>query len=287
MLALSAALGLSAPPLGAAMRVLWASLTTPGTQRSRAFSLDAVAEELLFVAGPVVITAVIVASSPAVGLVVTAAAVFLGTLGMTTSAVSASQRGSRAQTLREHRPLAQPGFARTLVALLGVGAVLGTVEIAAPALATNQGALELSGWLLAAFAGGSAIGGLVYGQREHSSSLGVRLVVLSVGMGLAALIASQVTAIPVFAVLLVAIGAFLAPSLITGYLMADALVPEGSRTEASTWINTAVNLGAALASAGAGVVIDEVGAGLALAGCGGLAVVLAAAAPFRRGVSTA
>lgn len=74
-LVLSAVIGLASPPLGAAMRMIWASLTTAGDQRTKAFSIDAVCEELLFVAGPVVITAVIVASSPSTGLWVTAAAV--------------------------------------------------------------------------------------------------------------------------------------------------------------------------------------------------------------------
>ncbi|MFF2053641.1 MFS transporter [Leifsonia sp. NPDC058194] len=286
-LALAAAVGLSAPPLGAAMRVVWSSLTEPGAQREKAFSLDAVAEELLFVGGPVAITAIIVASSPGVGLAVVGVVGLAGTVGLITSAASRAQ-GARGAIAREHRarPLAVPGFTRVLVVLVGVGAVLGVVEIAAPALAAEQDAVPVAGWLLAAFASGSAIGGLLYGHIRWSVPLGARLLVLCLGMGATAvavsLLGSVVGSLAVFAVGLVALGAFLAPSLITGYLVADSVVPVDGRTEASAWINTAVNLGASVASAVAGAAIDEAGAGIALLVVGLVAAAGAVVVPRRR-----
>ncbi|MFF2778573.1 MFS transporter [Streptomyces sp. NPDC058052] len=282
LLLLSAVVGLTAPPLGAAMRMVWASLTTAGDQRTKAFSLDAVCEELLFVAGPVIITAVIVTSSPSTGLWVTAAAVSLGTAAMTSSASSRALRGTGGSAAQGDRPLRQPGFARVLVVLLGVGGVLGVAEIAAPATAAEHDAVAASGWLLAAFAGGSALGGFLYGHLNLRSGIGKRLFALCVSMGLAAVFVSQLDTLGLFAAGLALIGLFLAPSLITGYLIADTIVPETSRTEASTWINTSVNLGASLASAAAGFVIDRSGAWLALLLVGAIALALASAVPFAR-----
>ncbi|MFE4358112.1 MFS transporter [Kitasatospora sp. NPDC056800] len=281
-LVLSAVVGLTAPPLGAAMRMIWASLTTAGDQRTKAFSIDAVCEELLFVGGPVVITAVIVATSPATGLWVTAATVFLGTAAMTSSASSGALRGTGGGVARGDRPLQQPGFARVLTVLVGVGGVLGVAEIAAPAVAAQRDAVAASGWLLAAFAGGSALGGFLYGQLKLTSGIGARLFTLCTGMGLAAVLVSQLHPLGLFAVGLALVGLFLAPSLITGYLIADTVVPESGRTEASTWINTSVNLGASLASAAAGVVIDRSGGWFALLLMGAIALALATAAPFAR-----
>lgn len=60
--------GLSTPPLGASMRVLWASVTPAGPIRTRAYSVDAVAEELTFTTGPVITAAIIAATSPLAGL---------------------------------------------------------------------------------------------------------------------------------------------------------------------------------------------------------------------------
>lgn len=281
-LALSAVVGLTAPPLGAAMRVIWASLTVPGDQRTKAFSIDAVCEELLFVGGPVVITAVIVATSPGAGLLLTSAAVLVGTAAMTSSASSGALRGTGGRGARGARPLRQPGFVRVLIVLLGVGGVLGVVEIAAPAVAAQRDAVAAAGWLLAAFAGGSALGGFLYGQLNLSAGIGTRLCALCLGMGLAASAVSLLDSLAPFAFGLALVGFCLAPSLVTGYVIADALVPESGRTEASTWINTAVNLGASLASAAAGAVIDDAGPWLALALVGAIAVGLAAAAPFAR-----
>ncbi|WP_348789376.1 MFS transporter [Leifsonia sp. NPDC080035] len=282
-LGLALVVGVSAPPLGAAMRMVWSSLTPAGAEREKAFSLDAVAEELLFVAGPVLVTAIIVASSPSVGLFVTAGVVLVGTLGLVTSRASSALSGSPVVAGGERaRPLRVPGFLRVLIVLTGVGAVLGVVEIGAPALAAEQDAVPAAGWLLAAFAAGSAAGGLVYGQLRWRVSLGVRLLVLCLGIGATAVVVSALGSLPLFAAGLVVLGAFLAPSLITGYLVADTVVAPEARTEASTWINTAVNLGAALASAVAGAAIDAAGTGVALLVVGLVAAALAALVPVRR-----
>ena len=62
----------------------------------------------------------------------------------------------------------------------------------------------------------------------------------------------------VLGALLTALGLFLAPALVTGYLLADELSPASARTEASSWINTASNAGAAIGAALAGVLVDNV-----------------------------
>jgi predicted MFS family arabinose efflux permease len=58
--------------------------------------------------------------------------------------------------------------------------------------------------------------------------------------------------------------------LITAYQLVDRLVPEGSRTEAGAWINTAYNLGAATGAAVGGVLIDRAGPRVAFAVTAGL-----------------
>ncbi|WIB65793.1 MFS transporter [Curtobacterium sp. MCBD17_040] len=282
LLAGSVVIGVSAPPLGAAMRVIWASLTDQGEQRKQAFSLDAVAEELLFVIGPVVIAAVITATTAPVGLVLTAVVVLVGTVGITTSTASRAQTPNAGVTTKAERPLGQPGFPRVLLVLVGVGCVLGVAEIAAPAVAEAHGSVASSGWLLAAFAAGSAIGGVLYGHVRWRATLGTKLLLLTVGMGVIAGGVSQIGGLVGFGIGLVLLGLFLAPSLVTGYLVADAVVPESARTEASTWVNTAVNLGAALASAAAGALIDHADVAVPLALVGLLAIVTATIVPRRQ-----
>jgi len=256
LLLLSAVAGLFPPPLGAAMRVVWARICPTPELRVRAYSVDAVCEELLFTTGPLLTAAILTIWSPPAALIVTAAVAVIGTVGMTSSAASLSQPFVAVAPASHARPLRQAGFIPVLVALLGVGVILGVVEVAAPAFAASRGPVWLAGVLLACFAAGSAMGGLLYGHREWSSPLRRRLVGLGSGMAVACGLLAWAPSVMIMGLGLAAVGFFLAPALITGYLLADSLTLPSVRTEASSWINTAVNTGAALAAAGAGLAVD-------------------------------
>lgn len=263
---LSVAAGLAAPPLGAAMRTAWASITSPGDQRTRALSLDATANEMVFIVGPVIAASLSAAFSPSSALLAATIALLIGTLGLATSRVSGTLRG-RAHapiTPAGPRPLMRPGFARVLVVLFGVGVVLGTIEVVAPAVAVGAHNRAASGWLLAALSVGSALGGLVYGHVSWRSALGPRMLLAAAAMGALTCGTACATTVPVFAVGAAAIGLFLAPSIVTGYLAAEDLVQSHAATEASVWTNTALNLGAALANAGAGALITNLGTTFAM-----------------------
>ena len=76
---LAAAAGACAPPLGVVMRTLWSTLIDDRNVLQTAYSLDGVVEELLNVTGPVIAGVIIVAATPAVGLLVTAGLAVAGT----------------------------------------------------------------------------------------------------------------------------------------------------------------------------------------------------------------
>jgi predicted MFS family arabinose efflux permease len=183
-----------------------------------------------------------------------------------------------------------------LVTLVGVGAVFGAVEVAAAALAERAGDAALSGPLLAAFAAGSAVGGLAYGARAWRMPTRIRLVAVTAAMVAATGVTAAVTsrlpdapeplALVAVAALLALVGLFLAPAMVTGYLVADERTSDAVRTEASAWVNTAVNTGVALAAAGVGAVVDAAGPGSGLAvgtaGALGLAALAMPALLLRR-----
>lgn len=87
------------------------------------------------------------------------------------------------------------------------------------------------------------------------------------------------TTAPGFAIGAVAIGLFLAPSIVTGYLAAEHLVPLHAATEASVWTNTALNLGAAIANAGAGALISGLGTTAAMLLAGIIAIAASICTP--------
>lgn len=296
VVAASALAGLALPPLGAAMRVVWAALVPDPGMRTRAYSLDAVGEEVVFTVGPLIVAALVAVADPEVAVLASAAATVLGTLGMTSSPLSRAQRarpvpppGARARG-RSADPLRQPLVIPLLVTLLGVGAVLGSVEVAVAALAERAGGTALAGPLLAAFAAGSAVGGLAYGTRASRAPVRIRLVALVAAMLVATAVlgavAARIPAAPdapallLLGAALVPVGLFLAPAMVSGYLLADERTAPSVRTEASAWVNTAVNTGVALAAAAVGAVVDAAGpvAGIAVGGVAAL-VVAGIAAP--------
>lgn len=275
--------GLFPPPIGAAMRVIWARLSPSDSHKTRAYGLDAVAEELVFTVGPVGVAGLAVLWSPAAAVLCAAALALAGTVGMTSSAgsrgVTATVPARRAR--RTLGALAAPGMAPMLLVLVAVGAILGSVEILAAAFADNLGNPDLAGLLLATFAAGSAAGGLVYGGTSWPGTAAHRLLILGVAMTLACGGLLLISDSPAVAIALVAVGLFLAPAMITGYLLADDLTTAAERTEASAWVNTAVNAGAALSVAGIGLLIDQAGvqtAVLVTTATAGLCIL--AAAPF-------
>jgi predicted MFS family arabinose efflux permease len=63
----------------------------------------------------------------------------------------------------------------------------------------------------------------------------------------------------VLGVVLAFAGVAVAPLFVVSYLASDDVTPAQQRTEASTWINTANNLGSSAGASVAGLGIDRVG----------------------------
>jgi predicted MFS family arabinose efflux permease len=263
--------GLFPPPVGPLMRTLWGELAADEEQRQRALSLDTVAESTVFALGPVLGGLLVAAWSAPVALAV-CAALFVVAFAVFAHAL----RGRRPQAPPSSAgvvagPLRAPGFAPLL---LVVAAVAGAPALDEIAIVAAWGA-GVAGPLLALFSVGGAVGALAYGRRTWRAGPGPRLLVLAAA-------ATGCYAVPVFVpsaagagIALVLAGACTDALLVTGYLLVDVLVPAGSRTEAGAWVNTAYNLGSALGSSAAGLLVDRAGAP---AGFTAAAVTLGAAA---------
>jgi MFS family permease len=124
-------------------------------------------------------------------------------------------------------------------------------------VAQRAGSPGAAGYVEAAIGLGSVVGGLLWARRDHtrpwSAHLGGLIAVLAVGL----LAASFATNLVVLGVVMAAAGVAVAPLFVVSYLAADTVTPPYQRTEASTWINTANNLGSSAGAALAGVAIDR------------------------------
>ncbi|MEV6923300.1 MFS transporter [Dactylosporangium sp. NPDC051485] len=256
LVACAAAAGLSAPPVGAAMRMRWRLLVADPGQVARAYSLDAVSEEVVYTLGPVVAGLIMALTAPQAGLVTSAVLALVGCFLMTAKATSPPP-GASPTSQRAARPrlLGVRGFVPALILTASTGIVVGSIGVIVPAQVAPDD--TLAGLLLGALALGSGIGGLAYGARTWRSSARTRLLGLAAAMTTASAALAALPSVALLALGLIVAGLALAPAMVSGYLVADALTGDETRMEAHTWVNTAVNAGAAAASALIGVVLDN------------------------------
>lgn len=252
--------GLFAPPLEGGLRALWPSVLRGRDQLHTAYSLDAVAQEVMFAVGPLIVALTVSLWSAGTALVALHAVGVLGTLWVITSSPSRTWR-SEARTPHWLGPLRAPGLLVVLGALLFVGVALGSITVAALAYAEDgRGGTTTYGVLTAALGVGGLVGGLAYGSRSWPGSADGRLPVLVACLALAYIPLLTTPGVVTMTALTVLAGLFLAPSLATSFLVIDHHAPQGTATEAFSWLVTMFTVGSALGSAVAGPVVEAHGA---------------------------
>lgn len=253
-----AAGGVTGVSLGSMVRARWSHLLGDDPRRLHtAFSFESVADEVVFVTGPILVTGLTTLVHPYAGLTLTAALAVLGTIAF------ALQRGTeppvRPRPERGGSPITVPGIALLSCVFLTMGAVFGSVDLITVAFAEANGARGVSGLLLAAFAGGSMVSGLWYGGRPWRISLRSRFVrCLAVfAAGLAPTLAVGGNAAMAAALFLA--GMAISPTIITGFALVERLAPPHMLTEGMAWISTSLGFGIAVGSWAGGRLTEAVG----------------------------
>jgi predicted MFS family arabinose efflux permease len=269
--------GASMPSLGSMVRARWSTLLTGSPALHSAFALESVADEMIFVAGPAVVTLLATRVLPAAGVLVAMVVCVTGTL------LFAAQRQTeppprRAARLAGRGPrLPAPGLAMLAPAYLCLGSMFAAIDLSTVDFAQQQGYKPLAGFILGTYALGSAAGGLWYGSRTWRIPLERRFAItLAITVAGVATFWVQPNLVTLDLSMLVA-GLTISPTLIAGYSLVERQAPELRRTEAMTWLSSAISVGVAIGSAVAGHLIDLAGPrpGYAFAaGCGVLAVVV-------------
>ena len=185
---LAAAAGACAPPLGVVMRTLWSALVDDRDVLQTAYSLDGVAEELLNVAGPVIAGVIVVAATPAAGLLVTAGLVVAGT-GLFVRSPALRRWQTPMAGAASSAPGAAPreaGAGRAILAVAfvtgAVGLCLGGLGLVIVAFSQARHDPAAVAWIEAALSAGSALGGLGYGAVRWRICPQHRLALLAAGL---------------------------------------------------------------------------------------------------------
>ncbi|MFE1437664.1 MFS transporter [Streptomyces sp. NPDC058739] len=287
--------GLFTPPLEGGLRALWPSVLRREDQVHTAYAMDAVAQEVMFTVGPLLLTlGVSVWSAQAAVLVLN----LVGVLGALSVVLSGPSRAWRSAPREAHwlGALRSPGLLALLGAFLFVGVALGSITVAAMSYADGHGGDAVYGWLMAALGLGALLGGAVYGARRWAGAPERRLRVL---VGLLAVCYLPLMLMPgavAMTGLAAVSGVFLAPAIACAFVIVDRHAPRGTVTEAFSWLVTTFTVGASVGTGLAGPVVEWGGTvwGFAVPGVAGavsLLVLVATgrvlAAPARGGVVAA
>ncbi|MFI0776106.1 MFS transporter [Streptomyces sp. NPDC021212] len=272
--------GLFTPPLEGGLRALWPDVLRRSDQVHAAYALDAVAQEVMFAVGPLLVTLLVAGWSEAAALLVVNAA---GVLGALSVVVSPPSRRWRSAPREAHwlGALRSSGMLVLLGTFFFVGLALGAIQVDAVAYADEHGGGMVSSYLLSALGAGALVGGVVYGARPWAGppERRLRLLVAALAFGYVPLV--LVPGVPAMTVLAGVSGVFLAPALACAFVVIDRHAPVGTVTEAFSWLVTTVVVGSSVGAAGAGPAVELGGVGLGFAvpgaaGVAALAVLLAA-----------
>lgn len=269
--------GATQPSIGSMVRARWAHVIRGDDQRQTAFAFESVLDEVVFVIGPPLATFLATSVDPAAGLV--AAICFAIGGGFLFSA----QRGTQPPVHQSadvvaRRDVVTRGLVAICLTFVGAGAVFGSVEVVVVAFADERGQKGLAGVVLACYAAGSLVSGLLYGARRWRRRLSDRFILAATFFGLATVLPLAANSVAVLSPLIFLTGLAIAPVLITGMSLVERLVPRRALTEGLTWSITALTVGVTAGAATAGPLIDAYGASTAFRLSASAAILTAIAA---------
>lgn len=267
--------GLFTPPLEGGLRALWPSVLGREERVHRAYAMDAVAQEIMFTVGPLLVTVLVSLWSAGAALLVINA---IGVLGALSVVLSEPSRAWRSAPREAHwlGALRSPGLLALLGAFFFVGLALGSITVAGVAYADDHGRASVYGWLMAALGLGALLGGTAYGVRQWAGAPERRLCVLVALLALGYLPLALTPGVAAMTALSAVAGVFLAPAIACAFIVVDRHAPRGTVTEAFSWLVTTFGVGAAVGTAVAGPAVEIGGTSwsFAVAGAGGIAALL-------------
>ncbi len=272
--------GATMPAVGAAVRARWTYVLDLAAERQTAFALEAVVDETIFMTGPPMATVLATSVHPAAGLVAAIVAGLLGTVAF--CSLRRTEPPVHPHVSDTGARIAMPWGLLVPVVLISfaLGGVFGSTEVVTVAFADGLGEKAIAGVLLALWAFGSLVAGILTGAVRWRVSAATRMrwgvVALTALMAPTPLIGSA----PAMGALLFLAGFAIAPTLIAAVSYIQQVVPPSRLTEGITVLHTAMAAGLAPGAAVAGVVVDAHGphAAYVVPLCSGLLGVAAAIA---------
>ncbi|MFJ7158544.1 MFS transporter [Streptomyces sp. NPDC101118] len=249
------------PSAGAMLRARWAALYRDSPdQLHTAYSFESVMDEVCFIVGPIASIGLSTVWFPEAGPLIATVSLLIGLFWLTAQRATEPVPHPREPGADRSSALRAPGLQVLVATFVATGAIFGSVDVVTVAFAEERGSQAAASVVLAVWALGSCIAGLLFGlvrlkgRKERTWVLGICAMAVSM---IPLLLAGN---LPFLAVALFVAGLAIAPTMVTTMALIETHVPRAKLTEGMTWVGTGLAVGVALGSSVAGWVIDAAGA---------------------------
>lgn len=216
---------------GSLVRARWSHVLAGEPLLPTAFSWESVVDEIIFVLGPVLVTALATGIAPAAGLLTAYGFTLAGCLALALQRRTEPPAQPVATGTRGGSALLQPGVPVLVGVAFGLGSIFGSVEVATVAFTAERDRPAAAGVVLALLAGGSLLSGLWYGTVAWRAPAHRRFLLGVLLLAAATVPLPFATDVVLLAVLVFLGGFAISPALIAGFALLDLLVPMRVRTE--------------------------------------------------------
>ncbi|MCX5051557.1 MULTISPECIES: MFS transporter [unclassified Streptomyces] len=249
----------SVPSLGAMIRARWAALYRGTPRLHTAYSFESVVDEVCFIFGPIISIGLSTAWFPEAGPLLAACFLAAGVFWLTAQRATEPVPHPR-EKQGGGTAMRSPGLQVLVATFVATGAIFGAVDVVTVAFADERGHKAAASIVLAVYAAGSCLAGVVFGLRHFEGAPGRRWLLGICAMAVSMIPLLLVGNLPFLAVALFVAGLSIAPTMITTMSLIEEHVPRAQLTEGMTWVSTGLAVGVALGSSVAGWVIDAAGA---------------------------
>jgi hypothetical protein len=171
--------GVTVPPVGSLVRARLAG-AVPEADHRRVFALESVTVELVWIAGPLLVSGLAVVADRRLALVASAVAAIVGAVGMLTGSTGAVTAGGSPDV--GTRWLTGP-VVRLIASFAVIGAGFNVAMVGLAERAKQDGATDLTGLLIGVWGVGSVFGGWWVASGRRTPGVGVLGVAVAAGIG--------------------------------------------------------------------------------------------------------
>ena len=253
--------GAAQPQIGSFVRARWSYIVPERSMVQTAYAFEAVVDETVFMVGPTVVTLLATGVHPLAGLGVAVAAALVGTFALAAQRATEPPPHPRHPVRAERPRLPWRALGPLAVAAAALGALFGATEVATVAFSEELGVKAASGPLLAVWALGSLLSGVITGAIRWRIDNPTRFRRGALLLALSMLPLPFLSGFAVMVAVLFVAGFAISPTLIAMTAWVEEAVPSARLTESMAVITTGITAGVAPGAVLAGMVIDAHGSG--------------------------